>query len=81
MARLRWWQYGILSGIALSMLLLSKIVDGLLNGELAVADIAGELIVVAMFFPVGFLCGLIVWAGQKLTRRFGMLGGAITGFL
>jgi hypothetical protein len=33
----------------------------------------------AAIFGMGFLCGVIVWAGRGLYRRFGMAGDALVG--
>ena len=32
-------------------------------------------------FAMGFLCGVVVWAGRWISRRFGLFGDAIVGMV
>ena len=76
---MRWWQSGLVGGAALSITTAVKVVRAVVCG--AVGDIEwGEAAgFAAAIFGMGFLCGVIVWAGKGLYRRIGWVGDAIVG--
>jgi hypothetical protein len=79
MRALRWWQFGLLGGFSLTAGTLIKLVNAVHGGAALGAgwgEVAG---VAAAVFGMGFVCGLIVWAGRGLYQWLGMAGDAIVG--
>jgi hypothetical protein len=75
----RWWQFGLFGGVVLSLATAVKVVRAVVRGAAGEAD-WGEIVgFAAAIFGMGFLCGVIVWAGRGLHRWLGMAGDAIVG--
>ena len=75
----RWWQFGLCGGIILSLATAAKAVRVIVlggGGQVHWREAPGFA---AAIFAMGFLCGVIVWAGQGLHRRLGVAGDAIVG--
>jgi len=79
--RLAWWQYGVFGGVVLSIATVVKMVRALFRGAEGEGHWTTAVGFAAFIFGMGFVCGLIVWAGRGLSRRFGMLGDAIVGMI
>ena len=75
----RWWQFGLFGSVALSILTAFKLVRAMVGGAAGEAEWGEAAGFAAAIFGMGFLCGVIVWAGKGLYRRFGMVGDAIVG--
>lgn len=77
----RWWQFGLIGGFALSYATAIKLFRAIRGGTDPDVD-WGELPgFAATLFGMGFLCGVIVWAGRGLYRRIGLAGDAIVGLV
>jgi hypothetical protein len=71
----------LFGGVVLSYATAVKLVRALRSGNTPDAD-WGELPgFAATVFGVGFLCGVIVWAGRGLYRRIGPAGDALVGLV
>ena len=75
----RWWQFGLLGGFVLSLATAIKVVRALVRGAAGEVEWGEAAGFAAAIFGMGFLCGVIVWAGKGLHRRLGMAGDAIVG--
>lgn len=78
---MRWWQFGLLGGFVLSLATAVKVVRAVVRGaagEAAWGEAAGFA---AAIFGMGFVCGVVVWAGRGLSRRFGPAGDAVVGLV
>lgn len=80
---MRWWQYGLFGAIVLSLATAIKVIPTVvlavvlgIAGEGDWGEVAGFA---AAIFGIGFLCGLIVWAGKGLYHKIGWTGDAIVG--
>ena len=74
-----WWQFGLTGGIVLSVATAIKLVRALFRSATEPEEL-GEAVGFALaIFGMGFLCGVIVWAGKGLHRRFGVAGDAFVG--
>jgi hypothetical protein len=79
MKNVRWWQFGLVGGLTLSIASAVKLVVAILasaTGEAGLAEGSGFF---ALMFAMGFVCGLVAWAGRGLHARIGMLGDSIVG--
>ncbi|HEX4612737.1 MAG TPA: hypothetical protein VH092_31370 [Urbifossiella sp.] len=75
----RWWQFGLAGSFVLSYATVIKFIRAVRGGDTPDAD-WGELPgFAAALFGMGFLCGVIVWAGRGLYQKIGMVGDAIVG--
>jgi len=77
----KWWQFGLFGGVVLSIVTAIKAIAALIVGtfgqtEWVLADTGGFA---AAIFGMGFLSGLIVWAGRGLYTHIGIVGDAIIG--
>jgi hypothetical protein len=79
MLALRWWHFGLIGGIALSLATAVKVIKAFGRGEAGGAEWGEVAVFAPVLFGTGFLCGVIVWAGRGLYRRFGAVGDAIVG--
>ncbi len=79
MRMMRWWQFGLFGAIVLSLVTAVKVVRAVVRGTAGGAEWGEAAGFAAAIFAMGFLCGVIVWAGRGLSRRFGMAGDAIIG--
>jgi hypothetical protein len=79
MRKVPWWQFGLLGGVVLSLATLIKLIRALVAGVAGGAEWSEAAGFAAMIFAMGFVCGLVAWAGQGLSRRFGMAGDAVVG--
>jgi len=77
---MRWWQCGLIGSIVLSGTTACNAVTALLHGRIDGPTPWGEILgVLVATFAMGFLCGVIVWSGRGLHRRFGAVGDAVVG--
>jgi hypothetical protein len=77
----RWWQFGLLGSFVLSYATLIKFIRAVRGGDSPDAD-RGELPgFAAALFGMGFLCGVIVWAGRGLYQKVGVIGDAVVGLV
>src|SRR5947208_2412659 len=82
----RWWQYGLLGGLVLSLATIIKLIRTVLMGAV-IAGAAGkagwtEAVAFAVaIFGMGFVCGLVIWAGRGISRRLGLFGDAMVGMV
>jgi len=74
----RWWQFGLFGGIVLSIATAVKVIRAIFRGEVEWGEDDGFATAI---FGMGFLCGVIVWAGKGLHQRLGMVGDAIVGLV
>jgi hypothetical protein len=75
-----WW---LLGGLVLSLATIIKLIRTVLIGAVAAGQ-AGwteALSFAVAIFGMGFLCGLVIWAGRGLSRRLGLVGDAIVGMV
>ena len=77
--RLRWWQFGLFGGIVLSLATAVKVIRVVVRGAADNAEWSEIAGFAAAVFGMGFVCGLIVWAGRGLHRQLGRIGDAILG--
>jgi hypothetical protein len=79
MRAMRWWQFGLFGGVVLSPATAIKVVRAVVRGAAGEAEWGEAVGFAAAIFGMGFLCGVVVWAGRGLYRRMGMVGDAIVG--
>lgn len=79
MERVRWWQFGLIGGAALSVATAGKLVRAVLGGREVEGDWREGAWFFAAVFAMGSICGLLVWAGRGLHRRIGWAGDALVG--
>lgn len=76
-----WWQYGLLGGGILSLTTFVKAIPAVIRGvgeEVGLTEAVGFA---AAIFGMGFVCGLVAWAGRGFSRRFGLVGDALVGMV
>jgi hypothetical protein len=78
---MRWWVFGLVGGFALSVATAVKVVRAVVSGAADDADWGEAGGFAAAVFGMGFLCGVIVWAGRGLYRRIGWVGDALVGLV
>lgn len=76
---MRWWQFGLAGGIVLSLATAVKVIRALVGGAEGETNWGEAAGFAAAIFGMGFLCGVIVWAGKGLYQRIGMAGDALVG--
>jgi hypothetical protein len=77
----RWWQFGLVGGLVLTLATLAKAVAAIPRfftenvpwSEVAVLPLA--------VFGMVFVCGVVVWAVRSVTRRYGPAGDAMVGVI
>jgi hypothetical protein len=74
-----WWQFGLFGGVVLSLATALKVIGAVVGGLPDDAEWKQLPGFAAAIFGMGFLCGVIAWAGKGLNRRIGMAGDAIVG--
>jgi hypothetical protein len=79
MRTITWWRCGLLGAFALSAATLIKLVRAVVAGAAGGSDWSQALGFAALIFAMGFVCGVVGWAGRGLSRRFGMAGDALVG--
>jgi hypothetical protein len=79
MRSLCWWKFGLFGATVLSLATLIKVVRAVLRGATGEAEWGEAAGFAAAIFGMGFLCGVVVWAGRGLYQRLGMAGDAIVG--
>lgn len=77
----RWWQSGLLGGVGLSVATFIKVIRAVIRGATGEADWIEATGFAVAIFAIGFVCGVIVWAGRGLSRRFGLVGDAVIGMV
>lgn len=75
----RWWQFGLIGGAVLLVATAVKLVRALAAGATGEGGMGETVGFAALLFGMGFLCGLVVWAGKGLYNRIGLAGDAIVG--
>ena len=78
---MRWWEGGLIGGIVLSGTTVFNALGAYVGGMDGPAPWTGIFGVVAATFGMGFLCGVVVWSGKGLHRRFGAVGDALIGMV
>ena len=78
---MRWWQFGLVGGVVLSIATAIKLVRAVVHGAVGDIEWSEAAGFAAVIFGMGFLCGVIVWAGKGLYRRIGWVGDAIVGMV
>lgn len=81
MQRFKWWQCGLIGGVALSLVTVLHIVFSLPDFISHKIPWSGLVAVPLAVLAAGFGCGVIVWVAAPLSRKLGMLGDAIVGML
>lgn len=76
-----WWHYGLIGGVTLLFATLVKAVGVVIGGGVARVDWTEAVGFLAAIFGMGFVCGVVVWAGRGLSRRFGLIGDAVLGMI
>jgi hypothetical protein len=79
MRSVSWWQFGLMGGVILSLATLVKFVRAVIRGLAGEPEWGEAIGFAAAIFGMGFVCGLVVWAGRGLHRRIGMAGDALVG--
>ena len=79
MRAMRWWQFGLFGGVVLSLATAVKVVRAIIGGLAGEAGWTDAVGFATAIFAMGFLCGVIVWAGRGLYRWIGIAGDAIVG--
>ena len=82
MHKVRWWQFGLVGGLTLSVATIVKLVRAFTRGaadQAAESGLAQALGFFFLMFAMGFICGVVAWAGRGLYDRIGMAGDAIVG--
>ncbi len=79
MHTVRWWRFGAVGGFALSVATAVKLVRAIFRGAAGDAGLVDSLGVFALTFAMGFVCGVVAWAGRSLYDRIGMLSDSIVG--
>ena len=79
MRTMRWWQFGLFGGVVLSLATAVKVLKAVVAGTTDQAEWREAAGFAAVIFGMGFLCGVIVWAGRGLYRWLGMAGDAVVG--
>jgi hypothetical protein len=78
---MRWWQFGLFGGVVLSVATLIKVARALVRGLSGEGGLVEAVGFAAAIFAMGFVCGVVVWAGRGLYERIGMAGDAIVGLV
>ena len=78
---MRWWQFGLTGGAVLSIATTIKLIRALAGGRRGEADWSEAAGFAVEIFAMGFLCGVIVWLGNGLHYRFGLIGDALLGLV
>jgi hypothetical protein len=79
MNTLRWWQFGLVGGLTLSIASFVKLLVAIMASAAEEARMADAVAFFALMFAMGFVCGLVAWAGRGLYARIGMLGDSVVG--
>jgi hypothetical protein len=79
MRTLHWWQFGLVGGFTLSVATLIKLVRAIARGLAGQPEWGEAAGFATAVFTMQFVCGVVVWAGRGLYRRFGMAGDAVVG--
>lgn len=79
MRKVFWWQFGLLGGVVLSLATARKAVVAVAFGGADGGGWGEAVGFAAAVFGIGFLCGVVVWAGRGLHVRLGMAGDALLG--
>jgi hypothetical protein len=76
---LRWWQFGLIGAMTLSLATAAKFVRAIIRGAVGKAEWGDAAAFAAAIFGMGFVCGIVVWAGRGLHDRIGAVGDSIVG--
>lgn len=76
---MRWWMFGLIGGCVLLVATAVKLIGALARGVTGDSTVTEAVTFTAFLFGIGFVCGLVVWAGRHLYRRIGLAGDAIIG--
>ena len=78
---MRWWQFGLVGGMVLSIATGIKAVRALKSGGLGEHSFRDAVLFAATIFAMGFICGLVVCVGRGWHRRIGAAGDALLGMI
>ena len=79
MHTVRWWQFGVVGGVTLSIATAVKLVRAIVRGLAVEAGVGEAIGFFVLVFAMGFVCGVVAWDGRGLNDRIGMAGDAIVG--
>lgn len=79
--RLKWWQFGLVGAVALSVATAVKVIRSLVRGTMGESGFSEALLFAAAIFAMGFICGVVVWVGRGWHRHIGMAGDALLGMV
>jgi hypothetical protein len=79
MHTVRWWQFGLVGGFALSVATAVKLVHAIFRGAAGEATLGNSLGLFALTFAMGFACGVVARVGRGLHDRIGVIGDSIVG--
>jgi hypothetical protein len=79
MRPVRWWQFGLFGAAVLSIATAGKLARAIVGGAGVPDDWREFAGFAAAVFGIGFLCGVVVWAGRWLHRWLGTAGDALVG--
>ncbi len=79
MHSVRWWHFGLVGGFTLAVATAVKLVRAIARGGAGEANVPEAIGFFALMFAMGFLCGVVAWAGRGLYDRIGMAGDSIVG--
>jgi hypothetical protein len=78
MGSARWWHYGLIGGLFL-LFAAVRSMRRLVGHEVETPDWSAAVGYAAAAFAMGFLGGVVVWAGRGVSRRLGVLGDGLVG--
>jgi hypothetical protein len=70
----RWWQYGLFGGVVLSLATIVKVIRAVIGGGARDVGWTQAISFAVAIFVIGFMCGVVVWGGRSISRRFGVFG-------
>ena len=75
----KWWVFGLIGMLALFLPTVIIFISAINRHNVPAEEWGKAAGVAAAVAGMGFLCGLIAWAGQRLHTYLGMLGDALVG--
>ncbi len=75
----RWWQYGLLGGVAFSLATLVKVIGTIMRGAMERVAWTEAMGFALVIFGMGFMGGVVAWLGRGLSQRLGLVGDALVG--
>ncbi len=77
----QWWQFGLIGGSVLTIATATKLASAVIRGTVGTVEWGETGGFAAAIFGMGFVCGVIIWAGRGLSQRFGPVGDAVIGLV